>query len=515
MVKNLTLELELVDKSSSTEQESKPQVQYDTCPISIALAPGQVSSTILSAIPKAEGNYRLSYARWHLNEASLSTGMKDANFNTSSSSSSSSSSSTGLTMVTNRALSKKGKLLQKTLQQRANKTRGKPQFVQITVSSPQPLVNISLDLDQESPDGIYLLQGQFQHGLLILENKGGAAACGLEMKLSQTFLFVKVEEEEEDLASKNNASNETSLDPTDENKVNTPKSKYIEPLTPSGTSFEFPSDVTIKPGEIKKYKVVVRIENSGKQNMSLLLGYSKFEGNAADYRTSFASFDFYVFSSIVLSTRVAPLTVDTKKRILIVDIKSYLEADDVNKESTNQKSESGDKMFLSEAKDFEKLEEGSMFLENVFLMGAVTPDAEYQFKRDVLQKPIKTNEKMSVFMPTRLSMEEESQPSSEVNIIPQVSRVLKTSTSTVSSEERATNNSSSFNYTSSGDLELLLEKFSCVQLTDKKFNGELKVARMLKQEESNNAEGAGPRTISQVRRDRYIAQIIIFFLSLN
>jgi hypothetical protein len=382
----------------------------------------------------------------------------------------------GLTLIGKRSLKKKGALLQKTLQQRAGRLRGEGTFLEIRVTPPQPLLQVSLDLDQEGSDSFFLLQGQFQFGNLTIKNEGGAAAANLDVKLSEPFLIIEM-------------SNDGSGDASSESQP-----EFMRPITPSGTAFELPRDIVLLPGQSRSFRVCVRLENSGRQIMSLFLNYSR-EGTE-EMRGSFASFQFYVFSSLVISARTAPRSTDPMKRVLILDLKSYLEPDELlsSKANTEDPKISHRENFYSlEGVHDELLEECSIRIENVFVVGTLREDDK--IKVTLAENTIRSKEKLSLIFPSVLTTVDTEDKSTRLH--PNVWHAVASRKAPKSALPQ-----SQYNYISTPELGSINEKFSCLQVLCRKYHQEIQIARSVKMQEASAAEETGPRTISQVRRDR-------------
>jgi hypothetical protein len=214
--------------------------------------------------------------------------------------------------------------------------------------------------------------------------------------------------------------------------------KYLNPITPSGSCFEFPSHVTIEPKECRRFKVCARVESNGRQTMALLMSYCKVGGTTADFRNSFASFEFYVFSSLVVSARIAPrqpkpVTIspenltgennershDTLERLLLVDLKSYLEADDDPSSLVESiKGSSRETLYLGENSTLDLLDEGSIRIESLLVAGSLLTHPMPAATAADMYKTIRTHEKASLFFPSAVSVTESARGANVIN--PQV-----------------------------------------------------------------------------------------------
>jgi hypothetical protein len=384
--------------------------------------------------------------------------------------------SRGPTLLVRSSLQQRGKLLQKTVQQRAGRLRGQGTFLEIQVTPPQPLLNVSLDLDQESSDAFFLIQGQFQFGSLIVKNEGGASACNLDAKLSSPFMIIEDDEPGEGEIEKTKA--------------------FMWPITTSGTSLEFPRSIVIEPGQTRRFRVCVRLENSGKHTMSLLLAYRG--ESSEDIRSSFASFQFFVFASLVLSARTAPRSTDPLKRVLILDMKNYLESDETLKELgivniDDPKFGQLENFYALEGVHDEVLEECSIRIESVNIIGALRE--EIGAVPIVTQRFIRSSEKLSVLLPSVLSTTIVNGSSSRLH--PYVWHAVSET-----GIPKASAPISQSNYVSISDASVLSNHYASLIIMDKRYQAELQEARNMKKIEALEAEETGPRTISQVRRDR-------------
>jgi hypothetical protein len=125
--------------------------------ISFTLTADNSQDIILQIVPKTKGEFHITNIKWSLSEY--------------------------FTVV--QPLKKKGKLLQKTLKQRASYERSKDTLFKFQVVDPSPLLSLKFEgLSSE------ILQGQLLKSYLVIRNDGSATAKNIYIKLSEpSFVF--------------------------------------------------------------------------------------------------------------------------------------------------------------------------------------------------------------------------------------------------------------------------------------------------------------------------------------
>jgi hypothetical protein len=186
-------------------------------PIDHLIASEKAEELILQATPQSLGNYHVKSVRWHLGDH----------------------------LIINQPLNKKGPLLQRSLEQRANAVRGKDSSLDFEVVEAYPLLH--LQFEGLSPE---VLQGQLLKSTLIISNKGAAPAAEVYIKLSQpSFVFYL----------QHGAGGDQS-------------GQILEFFGQSSTVVHL-QGLIIQPGQEIRLEAWLRVTKPGLQRISLLLAY--------------------------------------------------------------------------------------------------------------------------------------------------------------------------------------------------------------------------------------------------
>ncbi len=192
---------------------------------------------ILEILPKQLGKYHITNVKWNLSEY--------------------------FTVI--QPIKKKGILLHKSIQQRANYERTKDQTLKFEIIESNPLISLKFEgLSSE------VLQGQLMKGFLLLKNDGTSDAHHIYLKLSQpSFVFYLM----------NNISNGE--------QTKFAEGKFLEFYGHSSTIVNL-DGIVIRPGEEIRLEAWLRLTKLGLQKISLLASYQK-EDEASEKRYSYAS----------------------------------------------------------------------------------------------------------------------------------------------------------------------------------------------------------------------------------
>jgi hypothetical protein len=379
------------------------------------------------------------------------------------------------------------------------------------VTDPQPLLAVKLLMDHNeenadnssssaalpsiesanSSSAMFMLQGQFQHGYLSLYNEGDAEAVNIDLKMNGANCIIYLDDD---------------TVAVDNDKC--ANGRFLAPFGPSATVFKLPSSVKIPPKTEKRLRIAIRFELTGRELLSVLATYNQANkgtglvdnassietsaaSNAVENRTSFASFEFYIFPSLAVSVRIAPNGSSTSKRFLLVDVKSFVEPDNTIRDGANAESSVED-AYIQEDASFAAMDEGACTIEGVSLLGIIKPKSKRTNQMMASASMIRANEKLSVCIPVELSRTEHD---NKRFFHPEVHWILPIQT----------NSSETANcgcYTNINSMSGLIEQSICQQIAEKRFSSDLLSAREAKKKEAEEADGAGPRTIAAVRRDR-------------
>ena len=195
---------------------------FDLQAVEFHVAAYSTQTVILSATPKAVGKFRVVGTTWSLGWVRI-----------------------------RQPLRKNGILLQKTLAQRHNRERAEDTSLSFMVEPSHALLHLSLG-------GIPadIIQGQISAGYLELRNIGGAPACDVEIKFSHPCFVASLEE------------NQTESDVTNSS------SRALPWIGESATVFRLPSDTILTAGASLRMRLEVRLENTGKTQLGVLVAYS-------------------------------------------------------------------------------------------------------------------------------------------------------------------------------------------------------------------------------------------------
>jgi hypothetical protein len=134
----------------------QPSEHFEPIPSKVALASDDSAQVIVAVAPKVEGQYTVDCFSWEI----------------------------GNTLSIRQSVHKQGPLLQKTMEQRADRIRGADNSLHFEVVTAQPLLQVNFEgLSSE------ILQGQLLKTILVLKNIGAATATNIYLKLSEP-LFV-------------------------------------------------------------------------------------------------------------------------------------------------------------------------------------------------------------------------------------------------------------------------------------------------------------------------------------
>jgi hypothetical protein len=169
---------------------------------------------VLQATPQVLGQFSVRSVRWQLGDH----------------------------LVISQPLWKQGPLLQRSLQQRANRERGRDTSLQFEVVEAQPL--LQMQFDGLSPE---VLQGQLLKSTLKIVNKGAAIATDIYIKLSQpSFVFYL--------------------------QANDDDGQVLDFFGMSSTVVHL-KGIDIAPGQEIRLEAWLRVTKPGLQRISLLLAY--------------------------------------------------------------------------------------------------------------------------------------------------------------------------------------------------------------------------------------------------
>lgn len=234
---------------SSLKLEMNPAEAFGILDIALNLAPNSSSVVNLAATPFICGLFKTSFIRWNLSPS----------------------------LAIRQSLDKEGPLLQSKKDQRVNRMRGQDTSMSFQVVPPYSLLHISFEgLSEE------VLQGQLLKATLVLRNDGAAAACDIDLKLSQPCFVFVIEHDANNTSSGEFAFNSKHVQGVDSDRSDNFTSPQDNSLVPlwgqSCTVVRLPEGTIIPPGEQLRLSAWMHINDAGKQKISVLASYRASSG---------------------------------------------------------------------------------------------------------------------------------------------------------------------------------------------------------------------------------------------
>lgn len=212
-------------------------------PVDHSIAAERTEEIILQAEPQVLGSFLLQSVRWQLSDH----------------------------LIINQPINKRGPLLQRSLEQRAECVRGRDTSLEFDVIDASPLLH--LQFEGLSPE---VLQGQLLKSTLVISNKGAAVATEIYIKLSQpSFVFY------------------LQHDGKGDGDDSEPREGQILDFFGQSSTVVYLQGVEILPGEDIRLEAWLRVTKPGLQRISLLLAYQSpniaipLTKSASNVRTSF------------------------------------------------------------------------------------------------------------------------------------------------------------------------------------------------------------------------------------
>lgn len=205
--------------------------------IDVSIAAGATTNMQLYSIPNEVGKFKVSNAIWNLNSK--------------------------FKVVTN--IDKKGKLLQKTILQRASRERSIDNSLEFEITLPKPLLEISVG---KNIQGFDILQGQIIETYILLKNGGGEVAKNIDLIFNAPYCIVdsNIVVYESNSKSKDGNNNDIS------DELNG-RGDSLPFFGQSCTAVHLPKEITISPGQVAKIPLWIRINDIGKQEICILATY--------------------------------------------------------------------------------------------------------------------------------------------------------------------------------------------------------------------------------------------------
>lgn len=347
------------------------------------------------------------------------------------------------------ALNKPGPLLQRTLQQRAHKERGTDMSTTFTVTTPMPLLYMSLN----SPPST-VLAGEIFLVEVMLDNQGDATACAIDIMLSHPCFVIE------------------HVDASGEMKKHVPTS-FLPYTGYSQTVVQLPRTVSVTPGDSIKLSMWMRLTEAGPQNISILSSYAcgadgmkddTYNRNNQSKRSSLLNMLISVKPSVNVTMNVIGRPSSSSQKSLLVNVSNTLHTSATLEENT-------DTGYMSH------LEEGSCCVEGIMMLGGamhshVVHGMNVKDSSGNSSTPLRGAEKMSVCIPIDQVKSNEVNSKSDHWLL----KTVETHTA-------------------------LLDVFSVLSFNNVITEEELKECRLREKERQMMGADVAPRTIAQVRRD--------------
>lgn len=402
------------------------------------IAAGESKDIFLSISPKTVGSYEVDSLGWNLSDQ----------------------------LTIRQSIQKKGPLLQRTMDQRTNRIRGVDTSLKFEVVPAQPW--LELDFEGLSEE---VLQGQLLKSILVMKNRGAAAASDIYLKLSEpAFVFCI-------------------------NDVVAKTRKVLDFVGKSYTLLHL-KDMVIPPGKEVRLEAWMKVLRPGQQTIHVLAVYSpaSLEGDCSSAdrvtapaitRSSFLSLKTCGLPSLGMVARWAGRANSANLGTLITEVSNYMsfvhdndsnaaaDADvDIRMSSVGQID-----MMPSGDQQFAEVDENCFKVVSMLMIGAAHPVAS------------STASSSSV------------RPSLGIHISP-TERHAQCFPVQASSSSSIGSGSTSWLPPPATALQEVMEQFLCLQYETASFDRDLYAAQdRLIEEELQVTEGR-PRTIAEVRRDR-------------
>eukprot|EP01034_Spumella_vulgaris_P025924 gene25924-32432_t len=440
----------------------EPQEQFHSSEVNLLLSPESTSELVLSAAPQKIGKYNVDSARWNLSDY----------------------------FSVRQPLRRDGPLLQRTLDQRVNRDRGADKSMEFEVVAAHPLLKVSFEgLSAE------VLQGQLLKSVLVLRNDGAATATDIFIKFSQPS-FVLYSSESGTGADSSSAT-----------------SRLLPFHGKSSTLIKLADGISIAPGAELRFDAWLRITKPGLQTISLLAAYKALRddgtkecfGPGNQCRTSFVSIQTRGLPSVGASMRLATKATSATDHTLIAEVANFLRLT-----AGSGESHPGDKAVrhslgqivfadhLSSEAAFADIEDNGAKVLGMLSLGAAVPFSYGQDsstpRTTLLAAPY---ERVVGCFPVRYS---DGDAVADEELLTRSGNCswLMPLPEAVRSDATGSD--------SQGMLVEVMEQFLCIAAASEQFERDVAESRKLVRSEAIEADRAGPRTISQVRRDRQKAE---------
>lgn len=411
---------------------------FDVCPAEEVMHPDDTIDIMLEAVPKVLGTYEVNCLGWNIGDQ----------------------------LSVRQSVKKRGPLLQRTQQQRADGIRGIDHSLRFEVVPAQPLLGVVFDGVSAE-----VLQGQLLRATLVLRNMGAAPARDIYLKLSEpSFIFML-------------------------NSPDLTSTKVMEFCGPS-CSLVHLDQMVIEPGKEVRLDAWVRLLKPGKQRINLLAVYHAGETTTVDStttssspsapRTSYVSVETTCLPSFALQVQQTSHTHAVANSTLLTEIINLLPLTSANvRNMSDLRMSSVGQIEMDVGSAFAEVDENMSKVISVMIMGAAKPSvrkiAKHGVSRPDVGIHVSPNERHARCFP--ITATPAHSQCSWVIPLPEESIDI-------------------FKRSSLMPLDEILERFVAIWYSMEHFSRDLEIARQILLEEELQASEAGPRSIAEVRRAR-------------